>query len=102
MPTGAPTPNLRGGCCIMKGTSIVVAAVLCLTAATSADPAAAGATVERLATKPAVPAHLLFTRTESGDVQTIYAASGRNERQLSVPGQYCCLVRVSPDHRRIL
>ena len=87
----------------MRGTSIVVAAVLFLSTATSAGSATASSTSQRSAAKPAaVPGQLLFTRTASGDVQTIYAASGRAERRLSVPGLYCCLVRVSPDHRRIL
>lgn len=45
---------------------------------------------------------LLFTRTTFPDVQTIYATTGRAERQLTAPGASCCLVRVSPDHRRIL
>ncbi len=45
---------------------------------------------------------LLFTRTTEGDVQTIYAMSGHRERRLTVPGHFCCLLRVSPDHRRIL
>src|SRR6266852_7689011 len=37
---------------------------------------------------------LLFTRTTNGDVQTIYAMSGHMERRLTVPGHFCCLLRV--------
>lgn len=50
----------------------------------------------------AIRGQLLFTRTTEGDVQTIYAMSGHRERRLTVPGDFCCLLRVSPNHRRIL
>jgi Tol biopolymer transport system component len=49
-----------------------------------------------------VRGHLSFTRTTDNDVQSIYAASGRAERQITPPGAYCCLLRISPDHRRLL
>ena len=48
--------------------------------------------------------NVLFTRTTGQDVQAIFSShpNGQGERQLTQPGQYCCLLRVSPDHRRIL
>ncbi len=46
--------------------------------------------------------HLLFTRAAAGDVQAIFEFSHRSERQVTPPGAYCCLLRVSPDRRRIL
>lgn len=59
---------------------------------------------------PALPSiraasgQILFTRTYAGDQQAIFAADadGSNEHRLSAPGEYCCLLRVSPDRTRIL
>jgi Tol biopolymer transport system component len=45
---------------------------------------------------------LFFTRTTEGDAQAIYAASGNSERRVTAPGDFCCVLRVSPNHRRIL
>ncbi len=50
----------------------------------------------------ALRGHLLFTRTHGNDVQTIFLATQNGERRLTRPGAYCCLVRISPDHQRIL
>lgn len=50
----------------------------------------------------ALPGHLLFTRTHGNDVQTIYLVRGKSERRVTPPGAYCCLLRISPDHRKIL
>ena len=49
-----------------------------------------------------IQGQLLFTRTKGADVQTIYTMSGRWDRRLTAPGDFCCLLRVSPDHQRIL
>jgi Tol biopolymer transport system component len=49
-----------------------------------------------------IQGQLLFTRTKGLDVQTIYTMSGRWDRRLTAPGDFCCLLRVSPDHQRIL
>jgi Tol biopolymer transport system component len=52
--------------------------------------------------KVSVQGHLLFTRTTGEDLQTIFMASGHSESRLTDPGSYCCLLRISPDHRRML
>jgi Tol biopolymer transport system component len=46
--------------------------------------------------------HLLFTRTHGHDVQAIFLLSGKQERRLTAPGSYCCLLRISPDHTKML
>ena len=46
--------------------------------------------------------HLYFTRTTAGDVQTIYSASGLREKQLTAPGEVCCILRKSPRQGRLL
>jgi Tol biopolymer transport system component len=48
--------------------------------------------------------HILFTRTSGDDLQTIFTADadGQHERQLTEPGQYCCVLKVSPRHDKIL
>ena len=52
----------------------------------------------------AASGQILFTRTYDGDQQAIFGADadGSNEHRLSAPGEYCCLLRVSPDQARIL
>jgi Tol biopolymer transport system component len=45
---------------------------------------------------------LYFTRTTAGDVQTVFAASGRQEKQLTQPGDVCCILRKSPRQGRLL
>jgi len=47
---------------------------------------------------------IVFLRSDRGDTQTIYVAEadGSDERQLTGPGEYCCLLRLSPDHERLL
>ena len=56
------------------------------------------------ATEPAIAGRILFTRTASGDRQTIFAAAadGTGERQLTQPGDYGGIVRISPGGTRIL
>jgi Tol biopolymer transport system component len=63
-----------------------------------------GAAATGTASNPAarLTGHLLFTRTQGNDVQTIFLASGSEERRLTEPGSYCCLLRISPDHTKIL
>lgn len=50
----------------------------------------------------ALHGHLLFTRTRGNDVQTIFLATSSGERRVTASGAYCCLLRISPDHQRIL
>src|SRR5215210_7458512 len=45
---------------------------------------------------------LFFTRTTGADVQTVFVASGGHERQLTQPGEVCCILRVAPRRGRIL
>lgn len=49
-----------------------------------------------------LPGTLLFTNSQRHDVQTIFLATGSRVRRLTRPGAYCCLVRISPDHGRVL
>jgi Tol biopolymer transport system component len=56
----------------------------------------------RPATGAGSQGHLLFTKTAGADIQTIYTMSGQRDRRLTAPGDFCCLLRVSPDHQRIL
>jgi dipeptidyl aminopeptidase/acylaminoacyl peptidase len=53
-------------------------------------------------TTGALRGQLLFTRTSGDDEQALYLLSGGHERRISAPGDYCCVVQVSPDRRRIL
>src|SRR6266550_6242687 len=49
--------------------------------------------------------HILFTGASSyQDLQAIFTAdaNGQHERRLTDFGQYCCVLRLSPDHTRIL
>jgi len=46
--------------------------------------------------------HLLFTRTQGNDVQSIFLATGQSQQRLSKPGAFCCTLRISPDHRAVL
>src|SRR6266571_9468854 len=68
------------------------------TAHSSVAPTVSGETVH-------LDGHILFTRTASyRDIQAIFTADadGQNERRLTDLGQYCCVLRLSPDHNRIL
>lgn len=63
----------------------------------------AGATTATTTKVPtAFRGHLLFTRTQGNDVQTIFLAGRTGERRLSTPGAYCCVLRISPNHQMIL
>jgi Tol biopolymer transport system component len=46
----------------------------------------------------------LFLRTGEGDIHSLYVANadGTDERQLTQPGEMCCVNRVSPDRSEIL
>lgn len=65
---------------------------------------AATATPTATATEPATAGHIFFTRTAGGDRQTNFeaGADGSGEHALTALGDYCCLLRVSPDGTRIL
>ena len=56
----------------------------------------------RPAANVGIQGQLLFTKTTAGDIQTIYTMSGHRDRRLTAPGDFCCLLRISPDHQRIL
>lgn len=45
---------------------------------------------------------LYFTHTTAGDVQTVFAASGLQQKQLTEPGEACCVLRKSPRHGLLL
>ena len=53
---------------------------------------------------PRLVGQIIFTRTSGRDVQTdfIADADGSDERQLTMRGEYCCMLRISPDHSGIL
>ncbi len=61
------------------------------TSSSSADPGIA-----------APPGHLVYGRTTYPDVQTFFTSTEEGELRLTDPGEYCCVLRVSPDHQRIL
>jgi Tol biopolymer transport system component len=76
-------------------------------AACSQSSGSALSTVSPSASAPAQPpfeGQILFARTSGRDVQTDFIANadGTNERQLTERGQYCCLLRISPDRSGIL
>jgi Tol biopolymer transport system component len=50
----------------------------------------------------ALPGHILYHVARAGDVQSFWRADGSSVVQLTGWGDYCCLHRVSPDHRRLL
>lgn len=50
----------------------------------------------------ALRGHLLFTRTHANDVQTLFLATRTRVKRVTRPGAYCCLLRISPDHKKIL
>ena len=79
---------------------------LALVAACSgaAGNASASATSFMQAKTVALPGRLLFTKTSQiwGDVQSIFVTSDHHVSRLTAPGAYCCLLRISPDHRKIL
>jgi WD40-like Beta Propeller Repeat len=88
-----------------------VVPMLLLVAALAACSGASSGPVAGSSVVPTVSAdtirlggNILFTRTTGTDLQAIFTsdADGQHERRLTDPGQYCCLLRLSPDHNRIL
>jgi Tol biopolymer transport system component len=63
-----------------------------------------GSSSTSAATEPVSSGQILFTRTSKGDRQAIFAAAadGTGEHQLTAPGDYGGIVRISPDGTRIL
>jgi len=51
-----------------------------------------------------VAGQILFTRSGQDETQAIFTANadGTGERQLTEPGEYCCMLRISPDRSSIL
>jgi hypothetical protein len=70
----------------------------------TASPSATASPTTPTASAAVATGQILFTRTYQGDQQAIFAADadGSNEQRLTAPGDYCCLLRVSPDRTRIL
>ncbi len=66
------------------------------TSATSASPTGAATS------SSGAEGQLLFSRTTGRDEQSLYLATAIGERQISEPGEYCCVFRVSPQHDRVL
>jgi Tol biopolymer transport system component len=63
------------------------------------------ATASPTATPAVLTGHIVFTRAfGNADAQAIFTAmaDGSDEQRLTKPGEYCCLVRISPDGSRIL
>jgi hypothetical protein len=46
--------------------------------------------------------HLVYETAADGDVQAFWQADHNGLRMLTEPGQYCCLLRISPDRHRLL
>src|SRR5258706_9318001 len=71
----------------------------------SSDPTAHSSVPPTVSAKTVhLDGQILFTRVSYPDVQAIFTADadGQHERRLTGPGQYCCVLRLSPDHNRIL
>jgi Tol biopolymer transport system component len=91
--------------------SIVAALALSVCGLVASAPHSAASQLEkapphRAGTGPGLGAgpdgRLFFTKTTADDVQTIYDATGHHERQLTAPGDYCCVLRASTANGRIL
>lgn len=50
----------------------------------------------------ALPGRIYLTKTTAGDDQSVYVLAQGHERRVTDPGDYCCVLRVSPDRRRLL
>lgn len=86
-----------------KAATTVVVASSALDASDSKKPFRVSSTLQgKTESGIAVRGHLLFTRTQGNDVQTIFLATPSGVRRLTRPGSYCCLLRISPDHKKIL
>jgi Tol biopolymer transport system component len=48
--------------------------------------------------------HIVFMSSGQDDTQTFFIANadGSDQRQLTAPGEYCCMLRISPDRSRLL
>ena len=75
--------------------TLIYAAIGC--AAASTAPGRAGAS-----SASALSGHILYTTSAPGDVQTFWRIDRAGTARLTEPGAYCCLHRISPDHRRLL
>jgi Tol biopolymer transport system component len=96
-----------------RSTMLIGTAMLGLVACTSVgngEMSAAGSPAEATSsaaasTQSQLEGQILFTRaTGRHDAQTDFIANadGSDERQLTEGGEYCCLLRISPDHSGIL
>lgn len=63
---------------------------------------AGGSGVSTATDLPGLKGHLLFTHTQGHDTQAIFLASSSGVTRLTAPGSYCCLLRLSPDHKKLL
>ena len=99
------------GRCPMRTLAVAAALFLLLAGCGGDDKPTAESTSKATSTSQATTAtpqrvsirgHLYFTRTIAGDVQTVFAASGLQERQLTEPGEACCILRKSPTQGRLL
>src|SRR5258708_21275016 len=82
---------------------LLLFAVLPACSGASSGPAA-NSSVPPTAETVHLDGHILFTRVAYPDVQAIFTADadGQHDRRLTGPGQSCCVLRLSPDHNRIL
>ena len=117
-PPAVVVPNARqenltdgAGPCPMRTLAVAAALFLLLAGCGGDDKPTAESTSKATSTSQATTArperasirgHLYFTRTTASDVQTVFAASGLQERQLTEPGEACCILRKSPTHGRLL
>ena len=112
VPKARPENVTEGaGRCPMRTLAVAAALFLLLAGCGGDDKPTAESTSKATSTSQATTArperasirgHLYFTRTTASDVQTVFAASGLQERQLTEPGEACCILRKSPTHGRLL
>ncbi len=88
-----------------RGVPLLLLVVLTACSGVSSGPAAHSSVAPTVSAETVhLDGHILFTRVAYPDVQAIFTADadGQHERRLTGPGQYCCVLRLSPDHNRIL
>jgi len=88
-----------------RGVPLLLLVVLTACSGVSSGPAAHSSVAPKVSTETVhLDGHILFTRTFYPDLQAIFTAdaNGQHEQRLTDPGQYCCVLRLSPNHQRIM
>jgi Tol biopolymer transport system component len=83
-------------------TCLLVLAIGCTPSAGTTAPAPTSTGGTEGTTVMALPGRLFFTHTTEGDVQTALVTDADGTRQLTQPGEVCCVLRKSPVDDRLL